>query len=590
MADVYVSPGLQKVATGVKNLVTGAGTFNTPSATIVNKNQGQAANSTPFNLPSGMSVPANAKIGVPAKAPEQNVKPPSNALATNQVKVGSTPTNTTMATAKTSTGILPGLAASKTAAPTSTKSIYRVGNDVYDAQTNKKIPNVATLTSVYKGAKEVSAPNNTNKELATELPPIKYTAGGVKTDLNQYNQYVPDVSSSGSLQNLANNASIGEPIIGENANKISALSDKGNSAMTSPSYQKYQETTQSISDLDKQFADQMAAMSSSPMSLEFKQGREQVLKDQYSAQRQALATEANNYLTQNQQTMTGVQNQQAGYQGAGNLGVAGQGLRQGGLATVAGLAQPTYQQYGSAQVARDENGNPISTPVGGNSSANPLSQVSTIAQQVISGQITPQAAQSMGGSVSNWQSILNDEIQKQRPGFNYNVAGGLGSAQGQTAASQSSLVESMKSSYGQAQNVRSQLDDFIKTAIPNTSDINKINEGMQAIANNTSDPRYAILHNYLASLKNIYANILGGGTATVDAQQRADSFVDGTMKSSGIQAVLDAVEQEAQARIAGVPTANGAGIGSNLSQGNTGDTMQAGGHNFIKTANGWVAQ
>jgi len=193
----------------------------------------------------------------------------------------------------------------------------------------------------------------------------------------------------------------------------------------------------------------------------------------------------------------------------------------------------------------------------------------------------------MGGSVANWQSILNDAIQKQSPGFNYNVAGGLGAAQGSTAATQSTLSQAMQSSYQQAQNVRTQLDDFIKTAVPNTSDINQINKGLQAIAANTSDPRYAILNNYLASLKNIYANILGGGTATVDAQQRADAFVDNTMSSSGIQAVLNAVEQEAQARMSGVGTSGG--MGTSSGSGGAGGSASAGGFNFTQDANGnWV--
>jgi len=50
-------------------------------------------------------------------------------------------------------------------APTSSssgKSIYRIGNDIYDAQTNQRIPDVATLTRDYAGAKEVAAPTTTN--------------------------------------------------------------------------------------------------------------------------------------------------------------------------------------------------------------------------------------------------------------------------------------------------------------------------------------------------------------------------------------------------------------------------------------------
>jgi hypothetical protein len=48
------------------------------------------------------------------------------------------------------------------AAPSSGKSIYRIGTDIYDAETNQKIPNVETLLRDYAGAKEVAAPGNNN--------------------------------------------------------------------------------------------------------------------------------------------------------------------------------------------------------------------------------------------------------------------------------------------------------------------------------------------------------------------------------------------------------------------------------------------
>jgi len=39
------------------------------------------------------------------------------------------------------------------------KSIYKIGEDIYDALTNQKIPNVETLKSQYAGAREVAAPS-----------------------------------------------------------------------------------------------------------------------------------------------------------------------------------------------------------------------------------------------------------------------------------------------------------------------------------------------------------------------------------------------------------------------------------------------
>ena len=53
----------------------------------------------------------------------------------------------------------PATPAAPAAPPVSTKSYYKIGNDIYDAGTNQKVPDVATFEKNYYGAKQVSAPS-----------------------------------------------------------------------------------------------------------------------------------------------------------------------------------------------------------------------------------------------------------------------------------------------------------------------------------------------------------------------------------------------------------------------------------------------
>jgi len=63
-----------------------------------------------------------------------------------------------------------------------TKSIYRVGNDIYDAATNTKIPDVATLVSQYKGAKDLG-----------QRPDLLVSPTAINTD--NLNQNVTDIKT-----------------------------------------------------------------------------------------------------------------------------------------------------------------------------------------------------------------------------------------------------------------------------------------------------------------------------------------------------------------------------------------------------------
>jgi hypothetical protein len=68
------------------------------------------------------------------------------------------------------------------------KSIYRIGGDIFDAQTNQKIPNVTILQRDYAGAKEVNAPIQQNNQQAQ---PYSLASDTAKTPVGNVQQEQP---------------------------------------------------------------------------------------------------------------------------------------------------------------------------------------------------------------------------------------------------------------------------------------------------------------------------------------------------------------------------------------------------------------
>ena len=158
-------------------------------------------------------------------------------------------------------------------------------------------------------------------------------------------------------------------------------------------------------------------------------------------------------------------------------------------------------------------------------------------------------------------------------------------AQKATAGQQYQQVEQYKSAHQQAQNLQSQLGDLITTFGLNPSDINLANAGIQKIASNVSDPKYKILSNYLADVASRYSQILtpAGGSSTDTTRAVAAGMLDGIASGKSIIEVMNALDQQAQAVIAGVTTSN-TGTPSGSSTG----TVQAGGFNFKQVNGKWI--
>ena len=521
--------GVEDQGTKALNFVKGIG------SSIQNRlNQGYQ--NDPLAGPNARALAANQTSispGVPAKAPEQNIPPAQKTLPALQAR---------------------------TTAPVAPKQQV-ASTQTLPQMAKLQATNMATLygPNGVKQAVKIGSPEAS--ALQTQgygLTPNSYVAP--KTGGNTGTTAPPtDISSKGILTSLVNTSKQGAPVTGQAETGLlnTAQTNPGSSG---PAYQKAQDINNQIQQLDNEYAQKRNDINAGPADLDFKTGELGRTQDLYTAQRAALTNQLNAETTLNSQNISGVQTQQSGYTNAGSLGNTAQGLVQSGLATAGGYAQPVQSQYGTPLV-NPQTGQVMSgagTTVG-NSALNPISNVDSIATQVLNGQISPSQAAGMGGTVANWQSLLNAAIQKQNPSYNYNAGAGVASGQTSAAQTQSAQVQQMTSSLQQGQNLQAQLKDLLTTYNINPNTINKANEGLQLLAKNTSSSQYQALSNLTTDLISTYSSILTPGATTDTARSLAASLLDPTASGKTIAQTLSDLDEQAKAKIAGVSTSGGAG-------------------------------
>lgn len=312
-----------------------------------------------------------------------------------------------------------------------------------------------------------------------------------------------------------------------------------------------------------------ASIESHPSDSAFQMGREAVAGRNIEAQRQSLADQVAAYAAErsaNTAAYTGqasAQNQAGGlYQGAANLGQP--------QVTTPGQAvfNPLTGTYSSAS-----SGGGTSTTAPSGIDQNSWNQY---VQDYSSGNFAAIPSSITGNA--NLAGQLQAAVQSQNPSFDYSAASGaasgrqnLGATAGGIQSSQQQQIASYKSAQQQGQNLASQVTDLISHFGLNPSDVNAVNAGIQKIAQNTSSPQYQILSNYLNDVASRYSQVLTppGGTATDTTRAIATSMLNATASGTSIQQVLQSLDQQASAVIAGVP-ATGTVPGSNGSSSNSG--------------------
>lgn len=299
---------------------------------------------------------------------------------------------------------------------------------------------------------------------------------------------------------------------------------------------KVAEIERNIGELRGHLGTNQAAYTTGGLTSPVAMGRAQVLSQTEAAQEQGLALRAS----------------AAQSELANALATQKQGTE--GLTTAAGLAAPE-QKYPFVF-------NPL-TGSYSNASGGAVLNPQQAARDVMSGKTTYDQAKAALGYLGDTGEAQLQSAITQSGGNPLQLQASGATTQG-VIGQQGTQVAGYQSALQQGQNLQSQLADLITTFGLNPHDINAANAGLQTIARNTSDPRYQLLNNYVNDIANTYSQILTptGGSQTDTTRGIAASMLDATSKGQSMLAVMQGLDNAAQAKIAGVPTTKSASSGS----------------------------
>lgn len=443
-------------------------------------------------------------LGVQAKAPEQNLKPPVTTLKpSEQVKA---PAMTF--TDEQNKGLLAALARrnSSTANDNDNKNLD------YAISKGWKPPVTSSPTPVSPAPTEAK----------TETKPV-------------------DISQTGILNKL-----VGENLTSQNSQtaqqKMLDLA-ANNPATSGRAYDDYNKAVAELAKLDQDYAAEKAKMSADPnLSLSFRQGREQILDQQYAARRAALQGAVSSQRDAIGQQISGYSAQQTGYQNVGSLANQGLQLAQGGLGTALNATSPISAPYGT----------PIINPVTGqqiNTAQDLNDTISYWASQVANNKVSlADVPATITGNVQ-----LKTELQRAIQGINPNYNPAI---QGANQASAGELTTQKNNLQSAINGVEKNFQLLVNTARQggvldnNVPILNTLQQNVAVGLTSNSD-----VTNFLSTLSEVraqYANILGGGATTDTSREQARSAIPDNISLASLESLRQQMEKVAKNRIGGI--------------------------------------
>lgn len=247
----------------------------------------------------------------------------------------------------------------------------------------------------------------------------------------------------------------------------------------------------------------------------------------------------------NVQELTAQNQGQQGLTSAGSVANTQQANQQSGLTSAGNLAQPSATAQG--QTTYD----PLTNSFSGGSYGTNLQ---TVVQAIENGNMGYTDGVNSLSSLS--PTAKADVLAALGQGFDTVASDANAATRANIIGTQGSQVAGYQSALQQGQNLQSQLTDLITSFGLNPNDVNAVNTGLQKIAANISSPQYKILQNYVNDIANTYAQVLTppGGSATDTTRGIATSMLDATAKGTSLIATMKALDEAAQAKIAGVST------------------------------------
>lgn len=276
------------------------------------------------------------------------------------------------------------------------------------------------------------------------------------------------------------------------------------------------------------------------------EGNAAIIAQTTAAQQQAIANAGNMELAGVEKALT-AQNQ------------AQTALSQGGQ-----LAQPQLGAFGQGYYnPLDPNGGAAAA---GGSNLNPINNVQSIAQQVINGQISPAQAYSMGGSVQNWQALLNSVITQMAPNFNVaNAQGSFDARQQNTTTVGVTPTNVAAGAYGQfypqSLELQAQLQNVegLGGLLLRTASGGSINPFEPGIANNTiawlknqlSDADQQRFNSTLASFSGAASQLLAdsSGQTPTAITQNISKISNGSLSLGALKAMVDQAAKEGRIKL-----------------------------------------
>ncbi len=371
-----------------------------------------------------------------------------------------------------------------------------MGVNVKSPQSNiKPQNNVVAPNQIDNSKKTVSAPNISESTIKSE--PISTTDTISNQPLNSTGSYTPPnqgtagVSQGGIIGNLVG--------IGQNESPEVTAARKD------------------LQDLQESYAKQLAGMKGTPGVLSRSLGQQGVLNSLYTGQLDAKQTALQNALASQGQQITATNS-------------AGQ------------LNAPVTVPY-STQYVSPSSGMPV-----GGSSQNTNDMVNYWAQQIATGKAGINDVPSVITSAPQLATQLQQSIKSINPNYNPSVQG----SQQKSAAdltSQSSQVQAVLNSADASFTL---LNNIAKQGGVNSMNVPILNTLQQNVARGlASSDAVTGFQSLLSGIRDQYATILGGGTATDQTRGQAMTQIPDDISLSALQNIQKLLKAEGTNRISG---------------------------------------
>ncbi len=327
-------------------------------------------------------------------------------------------------------------------------------------------------------------------------------------------------------------------------------------------------------------ADKIAAIRSEPIALEFQQGRAQAVQQASAEKEKAFQTGVENALTSQGQTLNAL-NQAAGLASPQQLSPGNVYIDPATGKPIAG--GPTQVSPGNVVInpltGQPMAGAPTQVPYqnqfldpltgkpvgGGNGLGGGGMDVSSVAQQVIAGQMSPSQAYDIFGNNLAFNNAINQEIRKTNPQFNFIQAEANAAAQGQALTQATERGGDLQKRGDTVIQHIAQLQSAYNTLKGNTPSP-YLNMGMNLLKGAYPSPEF---QSYLTALDNVRGELAGifsvGGTPSEGEAMAKRILPDGATPAQ-IEGALDQARNLIHEKISSysTPTAiqYGAGAGS----------------------------